>query len=248
MLKIYLLQLIPTEAVELPVEKLTVNLHGMLYHQLPHGIADAWHDAPVSPFTLFTFSHHNTWHAIIKVMTQEAIRVFDNLLVENPTPQFVLRSAKLVPIEVRVLSTKECTLQQLNQPSSISPTKVRLHFQSPTTFKVKGKYQLYPELRLIWQSLLMKYRWLADGEFESDEVLLAALVEATHITTSQIKNRYAVVHKSGIKGFVGSVDIAIDATEEVQQLLHQLLQLVEFTSIGIKGALGMGHIHVEYLA
>ena len=117
---------------------------------------------------------------------------------------------------------------------------LEVNFQTPTSFKSDGKYLIYPDLGLIYASLMRKYS-AASEEFDMfDEETLEALVEQSEIIRYRLKTVPFPLEEVKITGFTGNICIHIKGPETMARYVRMLLEFGEFAGIGIKTGMGMG--------
>lgn len=250
MLKKYIVEFRLPDGMMATPKQLRISLHGVLYAQFSPAIATKWHQSPVSPFAMFVNRKMGGWCWEVKGMVPEIIEELDRILLDEQGANIRLHLSRSTPLLIDNVQTHILSLQDLAETLSDAecPSRVRIHFCSVTSFKVKGQYQLFPDVRLIFQSLMMKYRWLTEGEYEANEQQLKAIVDAVRMTAYQIQSRSMDVHQAGISGFVGTVDVSINPKSPVRHYIYLLLKFAEFSGVGIKNALGMGHCRIEKLS
>lgn len=118
--------------------------------------------------------------------------------------------------------------------------KIRLYFDTPTTFKQAGEYVLYPTKDLIMQSLTNKWNNFADKFVLKD-------MDWGNCKISRYNLRSTLYHLKGVKiqGFVGYVDITFWGSESMIRLGNLICDFAKYSGVGIKTTLGMGGTRVE---
>ena len=117
-------------------------------------------------------------------------------------------------------------------------------FCSPTSFKQNDRYALFPQERLILQSLISKWDELFPEYPLNDPDAKQMLEDGLHISDYRLRSaRYAL---KGVKipGFIGELTLDAHLSAPMQQLWNSLCVLAPFTGIGIKTALGMGGVRL----
>ena len=147
--------------------------------------------------------------------------------------------------EVQCLSqTKIDSIQALLSEAGSMNASRRTTFQlcSPTSFKQNDRYTLFPQERLILQSLISKWDELFP-EYPLDDPDARQMLESgIRISDYRLRSsRYAL---KGVKipGFVGEITLDTRLSAPMQQLWNSLCLLAPYTGIGIKTALGMGGV------
>ena len=119
---------------------------------------------------------------------------------------------------------------------------LEVNFLTPTAFKRDGKYMIYPDLQLIYGSLMRKYSELSSELNMIDEDTLTELTEKSEIRRYRLQTVAFPLEKAQITGFVGSICIHMGGTDTLAKYARMLLKFGEFSGIGIKTGIGMGAI------
>ena len=120
------------------------------------------------------------------------------------------------------------------------------YFLTPTSFKSGGKYQNYPKVRWIFQSLMHKHDSIELKNQLYDEDVLDLLEEQVFITNYSLRSVYFHLEGAKIPSFVGKLTISVKSSQSMVNLANYLLMLGEYTGVGTKCAIGMGAIRVEH--
>ena len=84
-----------------------------------------------------------------------------------------------------------------------------------------------------------------DLELKIKENVINALLEKVYVDEYNLRTRYFFLENIRIRGFIGNIKIRIKSKDEMLwQLLNFLLQVSEYTGLGVKTALGMGGIKI----
>ena len=122
--------------------------------------------------------------------------------------------------------------------------RVRIQFLSPVSFKQNGRYLFYPDIRLIFQSLMMRFDSFANNFSVCSEEVLEQLADNTHVTGYNLKSVRYHLEGTSIPAFIGNVEVYITGPQPLVNLVHLLLRYGEYSGIGIKTAMGMGAMKV----
>ena len=133
---------------------------------------------------------------------------------------------------------KECYLKD-------GQRRLKITFLTPTSFKQDGKYAIFPSVRLIFQSLMMKF----DKASTQMEVFGKDILETfeKHVEISMYKLRSTSFHLDGTKvpAFIGDVTIVVKGPVQLVNLANMLLTFGTYSGVGIKTGIGMGGIAFE---
>ena len=123
--------------------------------------------------------------------------------------------------------------------------KVRIQFLSPVSFKQNGRYVFYPDMRLIFQSLMMRFDTFADNLSVYSEEVLEQLTDNTHITGYNLKSVRFHLEGTSIPAFTGNIEVYMNGPQPLVNLVHLLLRYGEYSGVGIKTAMGMGAMRIS---
>ena len=120
-----------------------------------------------------------------------------------------------------------------------------LHFRTPTAFKQQGNYVFYPDIRLIFQSIMNKYDAVAEQSSIFSEEVLEQLVKNIYITSYQLRSTKFCLEGIKIPSFIGKIRIKVNGPQMLVNLVNFLLVFGQYSGVGIKSSIGMGKILVE---
>ena len=119
-----------------------------------------------------------------------------------------------------------------------------LEFKTPTAFKQNGRYVNYPDIRLLFQSLMNKY---GTGSYEMEMFDEETLEQLTRdITVSRYKLHSVMFPMEGIRipAFMGNMTIQISGPKTMASYARMLVRFGEYSGVGIKTGMGMGGIRI----
>ena len=120
----------------------------------------------------------------------------------------------------------------------------KIHFITPTAFKSGGRYVNYPDMFLIFQSLMKKSQLVADDVSFQDEDVLQTLAEKSHIVSYNLKTNCFYLEGQKITGFTGYITIYSDGAVALRNFIQLLITTGCYLGVGIKASLGMGAIEL----
>ena len=216
------------------------NLQGVIMETIDPIYAEKMHTNRINPYSQCIVKEDRpVWY--VKTLTEES---YENIIVPlTKLEKIVIRKkgleAELCNRKEKFISENEL-LKDFYEKSCGRYFKV--HFLTPTAFKSGGKYIFYPDLRLIYQSLMQKYS-ASSNEWEMvDEETLEAISERSEIIKFRLQTVPFPIEKVRITGFCGQITIKVTGPETLARYVRMLLQFGEFSGIGIKTAMGMGAI------
>ncbi|MDO4666313.1 MAG: CRISPR-associated endoribonuclease Cas6 [Streptococcus sp.] len=224
--------------------ELISKLQGFLMEEIASEYAGILHQQETNPYSTNLISDQNESVWTVNLLTNEA--------EEHILPKLM----SLEKIDLKSFSNtivvKHVTMQTLSQEhlleifqSNEESHLIHLTFYTPTTFKSQGSYALFPDTRLIFQSLMQKYTRLVEQKDEIEEETLIFLAEHSRISSYQLKSYYFSVHRKKFPAFKGRITIKISGPATLKAYANMLLKFGEYSGIGIKCSLGMGGMRIE---
>jgi CRISPR-associated endoribonuclease Cas6 len=178
-------------------------------------------------------------NALNKEAVDNIIRPLSLCLESGPIE---LRSAEVGVLQPSgvLLSETDPGLWVTRFYSDNPPRKFRLSFMSPTAFRTAGAYTFTPDLRLIFQSLQMRYSLLSDRVDEPDDELIEELTRHSRITAYSLRTLPFAVGANRVPGFIGWASVQLGGPSTLVSFAQLLFSLAEFSGVGIKTSMGMG--------
>lgn len=218
--------------------------HGALMQMLPAEYSAKLHISELHPYTQHLERRGDEWHWVLTFLNEEAsdniwsktLSGCDSIFLEHSENRI-----KLGKREYDVLPYKE--LNNIFQTECDSNIEY-LNFISPTSFKQNGNYVMYPDLKLIYQSIMKKYSMSVQTEDMFDEDTLEQLCERSRIVAYNLKSCKFNLESIAIPAFTGRISIKCSGTSTMQKFLHMLLKFGTYSGVGIKTGLGMGAISI----
>ena len=120
-----------------------------------------------------------------------------------------------------------------------------LQFMTPTAFRQNKRYVILPDIRLIVQSLMIRYSSASDTVDMTDADALEQLAAETFVTRHKLRSTTFPAEGQNIPGFTGSVTFRCRGGETMTRYLRLLLSFGEFSGVGIKTSMGMGAMRLK---
>ena len=193
------------------------NLQGVIMENISPEYAARLHGNQLNPYSQCITRENNSTIWTIKTLNEEAISVCNKRMHLKNDNELITEFYE-----------KKC------------PKYLEIKFQTPTAFKSDGKYVIYPDLGLIYASLMRKYSAVSEAFDMFDEETLEALVEQSEIVRYRLQTVPFPLEKVQITGFTGSICIHIRGPETMARYLRMLFKFGEFAGVGIKTGMGMG--------
>lgn len=185
---------------------------------------------------------------IINTLTKEARDYIALPFIKNDKDSnFIEYNNEIIKIkDIEVVQTTYDSLISKNYLTKEKNNYITINFKTPTAFKSYGQYIFYPDISLIYKSIIRKYNEFSrDYEIDDDEIL-NFIVENTKVIDYKLKSTRFHLAGNKIPSFIGNVRIKIIGPETNKNLINLLLNFGEYSGVGIKTALGMGAIEIKY--
>ena len=234
-----------TEKIE---QNLGVYFQGWLMEQLPNEYVERLHHSGLKPYTIKATPTGDTIHFVVGLLNDQASKQIGSLLLNPDCREINLdmsqqRCFSIVEKHIQHLTEKD--LSEIFYHSGEVQPGFSLYFRSPTAFKSQGEYIFFPDVRLLFQSLMKKYSYVFDGSEHVDVELLEEICQQTKITGYRVSSSYYPVHNVRIPGFVGEVRFKCRGNQTLRNYIAMLLQFAEYAGVGIKTSMGMGAVSLK---
>lgn len=219
------------------------NLQGVLMEQIDSDYAGRLHQQGWKPYSQFLHCRNGEFWWIVHTWTKEA---YDRILLPLQDSGFVSFQIKKKGMRVNILQKevmilpKKALMEEFY--SRESSRYLSVEFLSPTAFKQNGSYVNYPDLRLVFQSLMNKYSAGSSELNMSDEDTLEQLVSGMSVSRYHLHSVTFPLEGVRIPAFMGTMTIRVSGTKTMANYAHLLLRFGEYSGVGIKTGMGMGAV------
>ncbi|MDR3258872.1 MAG: CRISPR system precrRNA processing endoribonuclease RAMP protein Cas6 [Fusobacteriaceae bacterium] len=217
--------------------------HGIIMENIDENYANILHDSGLKPYTQHIERDKDAFVWIINALNKEANEKILNIFYNHKIKKFYLRD-KDKKLIVENMERIEITYDSLVETTYFSENSrmFQINFTTPTAFKSDGEYIFYPDIRLIYQSLMNKFNTFSEENSMDSEETLEHLKSYTKIYKYNLRSTFFYLEGVKIPSFTGYIQIKINGPKELVNLSHLLFKFGEFSGIGIKTAIGMGNI------
>jgi CRISPR-associated endoribonuclease Cas6 len=224
--------------------------HGIIMEKIGQDYAGSLHESALKPFSQFLSQDLTAkyWTWTINTLSEHAWQEIGERLLQDNLTEFALKNKGFRLIirekkEMEPVSFGELTRKfYLNE----NPKRnIKLHFLTPCSFKSANQYVIFPELVLIYQSLMNKYDAFANEFTLKSQKALEHLCHHTRIINYRLRSTRYFLEKVRIPSFMGELDLVINGPETMVSLANLLFSFGKWSGIGMKTALGMGAISIE---
>ena len=164
--------------------------------------------------------------------------------------QPVLAGLREVTIENQVFPVlssivSEITLEDLLRwGRQAENRRTTIQFCTQTAFKQNGRYVIFPQERLILQSLILRWNEAFPQCSLEDEDAFNAMLAGIHIVDYRLRSGRFLLKGVRVPGFAGSCVMEAKLALPLLELWNTLLLFANYAGIGIKTGLGMGGVRV----
>ncbi|MCR5031311.1 MAG: CRISPR-associated endoribonuclease Cas6 [Lachnospiraceae bacterium] len=228
-----------------------INLHmaslfqGALMEMLPSEYAESLHISQLHPYTQYIYKKEDSYYWVINCLDEEAYRLILEGCLQNCRELEIKKhdlKVRLCDRKMTTLSYKELSKSFYMQDSS---PYIHVHFVTPTAFKQQGRYVFFPDLRLIYRSLMSKYDAVVKAEQLLDEETLDELAEQSEIVDYRLRSVNFHLEGVRINSFMGDITIRIHGPQTMANFANMLFRFGAYSGVGIKTGIGMGAIRIE---
>lgn len=221
------------------------NMQGILMERLESTYAEQLHVSGLKPYSQYVIGgSQNEW--IVNTLTREAYEKIMLPLLEQEFMEFNIEKRGIhVNIQAKELKTMD-KKELLDEFYSEEYSKyINLEFVTPAAFKSNGKYVIFPDIRLIYQSLMNKYSASSDDMEMYDEETLEQLVNYSEIVQYKLRSAFFPLEGIKIPSFKGELCIKVKGTSTMAKYVRLLARYGEYSGVGIKTAIGMGALQMK---
>ena len=136
-------------------EELISKLQGFLMASISPDFATFLHEQETNPYSMNLSSRRDESVWVVNLLSEEAERQMLAPLLNLETIKLESYAEAILVKKVEIHSLSQQTLLDIYQDDDASHL-IRVHFYTPTTFKRQGQFVLFPDTRLIFQSLIQK--------------------------------------------------------------------------------------------
>ncbi|MBR1529100.1 MAG: CRISPR system precrRNA processing endoribonuclease RAMP protein Cas6 [Oscillospiraceae bacterium] len=217
-------------------------LHGVLMEIISPEYACRMHEQGSRPFHQAVLRSENTDIWSVSALEEEACQ------------EILLPLRKLSAVQVHqkqdILYLEDPSVRQTDYDELLKqhyiyqePSRlVTLEFQTPTAFKSAGNYVNMPTPRLILSGLAKRYDMTCQVHETMYEQLFEEIEQRVTISSYRLQSSYFSLEGIRIPAFTGSVTMYIAGNATFRSYVNMLCEYAVYSGIGIKTALGMGHV------
>lgn len=219
---------------------------GVLMERIDREYSDILHTIPINPYTQYISVENDFINWNITTLTDEAKeKIIDRLYSDDfKEIEIKYKDLKLKILDKKIITITENELME-KYYFEYSKRFIKINFITPTSFKSDGQYQIYPNLKWIYQSIMKKHDILSDETVVFNENVLEDLINYSEIVSYNLKSTVFQLEGVKIPSFKGRITIKIKGPQMLVNLVNFMFGYAEYSGIGIKTSIGMGAIKFE---
>lgn len=217
------------------------NLHGVIMENIDSEYADVLHTQGYNPYSQYVYTKDNKVIWCINTLDEKAYDNIIHKLLDDKFYEFTIKNREM-PIKIT-----EKKLQKKSENSFLEEfynvkgeKYYNIQFITPTSFKSNGRYMIFPDLRLMYKSLMKKYSAASTDMDMYDEDTLEQLIESSEITRYRLQSTVFPLEGVVIPSYKGSLSIRLHGNDTISRYARLLFSFGEYSGIGIKSSIGMG--------
>lgn len=226
-------------------------LHGALMEYARGEFAEAMHKEALRPFSQFAYYDKAQERAVwrIAALTDGAAQEIARAL--NAMPQNLYLKQKNYVVQLsKPQIVKQAAYAELAQQfftMTQPPRQVEFSFLTSASFKAFGGYKIYPDNVYIFRSLLKRWNAFSGGLMLEEDNLEQHLADNVKVTGYNLSLQQYSVGGAPIDAFKGRYRLLLRGTAPTNRIAALLAAYAEYAGIGIKTALGMGGVKINFL-
>lgn len=218
-------------------------LHGYMVENVNAEFAEKIHISELRTYSQYLKKCNDEWFWVINSLDDYTK---ENLIDKLTNSDEIYLKNKDIRLEILSYEISRTSFDKLFESNYYSDNNlsrfINFQFTSPTAFKSGGQYINYPDIRMLFSSVIKKYDNASENTSIYDENMFNSLLESVRITDYNLRSCY--FHLEGVKipSFMGRVTIKVNGSKNMVSLVHMLTDFAEYSGIGIKCAIGMGAV------
>ena len=217
------------------------NLQGVLMERIDTEYAEILHEQRLNPYSQYLIKNENQYIWCIQTLNEEAYEQMIQKMISQDFSEFQIKNKKSA---IRITEKKLNIQKKANLMEQFyeEPGKkyYNIEFMTPTSFKRNGQYQIFPDLSLIYRSLMKKYSASTEELDMYDEDTLEQLVENSEITRYKLQSIGFPMEGITIPAYKGNITVKMKGNDTISRYARLLFSFGEYSGVGIKSAIGMG--------
>lgn len=217
-------------------------LYAWLLSQMPEEVGDVLHqqgETPLAQYLYYDFSRkENIW--VLSFLSDWLSDAAEPIL--SGLSSIPLHSGTLCAqlLSCREVPSPSVLIEQAQQVEECRYTTIQL--LSPVSFRQNSRYVLFPQERLILQSLIAKWNSTYPSYPLDDENAFQAIDAGIHIVDYRLHTSRYYMKNTKIPVFSGCLTMESRLPAPLEEIWKLLISFAPYCGIGIKTTLGMGGV------
>lgn len=220
-------------------------LQGVLMEYVQREYGEILHQSNLKPYSQYVEVFQTEFRWTIRTLTEEAKKQIIAPIYESCHTSIFLKHNQM-ELEILNKQMESYEYSKLVEDYFLGNHSryVTIEFISPTAFKSNKEYVFYPSVRLIFQSLIMKFDEFSENQLFEAEELLKDIEKYVRISDYHIQSKKFHLEGIRIPAFLGKITFQIKGSSSFMNMVHLLSAFGEYSGVGIKSAIGMGGIRM----
>ena len=208
------------------------NLQGVIMENIDSQYAELMHQLELNPYSQCLIKKDNITMWCVSTLSEEA---YEHIIVPLLNKNFTGFSIKKGLVNIKIKEMREFYDKQGERFYNVE-------FATPTSFKSNGRYEIFPNLEMIYRSLMKKYSATSDEVDMYDEDTLKELVNSSEIVRYRLNSTSFPLERVTIPSYKGNITIRVRGNDTISRYIRLLLTFGEYSGVGVKASIGMGAI------
>lgn len=219
------------------------RFYSYLLEQIPANYVEDLHGQGIKPLSQYLYYDREKETSIwtVNLLNEECCYHFSNILKSLNNLSLEKGTFFCNLIENKVIENNLDLLSGSNYDDNIC----RIYLKSTTSFKQNNRYVIFPDERLILQSLVNNWNAFNPDFLLEDEDAFDLLLKGTRIKSYQLRSSTYPLKKTVIPGFSGWVDLSTRLSVPIKKIFDLLMRYANYSGLGVKTTLGMGGVITE---
>lgn len=233
--------------IELAAQNISYNMgslfHGYLMQNIDPSYAEYLHYNQVNPYSSCVYKDYQSGIFYWKICTLNK-QAYEQII--EPISISAKESIYLTHNE-RIIRTKQIEIEKHSFEELFFKTEkpYRIRLLTPTAFKTDGVYSIFPNIATLYSGVINKINAHSENIKMKDEKIMQELLNGIYIRDYNLRTLNFDLERIKIKGFTGTITPSYKGKSDLQNLLAFLMNISEYTGLGIKTSLGMGGVKIE---
>lgn len=220
-------------------------LQGVMFENIDSNFADLMHTQNIHPYSQYLMKEGEAYSWVVNTLNEESYNHIILPLLDENFKEFTVKKGnvdvRIKSKEIRQVFEDELMDRFYNQEAD---RNIGIRIKTPMSFKQNGIYNIVPDARLIFQSLMNKYSAANEHVSMIDFDTLDQITQNAMIVRYNLRSTGFALEGTKIPGFIGELSFKFRGGDTLARYARLLIEFAEFSGIGIKTAMGMGAVGI----